>query len=216
MNDTKFPNADRTAVAPQRPPFDRVTIALHWATFLIVLAMFTTAWLHSHAEDSVLRAGLLQIHRSLGVTIWLATVLRLAWRLTKAKLPPFPRTMTTIHRALVQASEYSLYGLLIIEPATGLGATLFRGRQFALFLWKFPRLLPMDHALHATFHWVHQLGAWALGIVVAGHAAAALVHHFVLRDDVLQCMAPVLKAKRHKRGLRRNSIIRRPSFANES
>jgi cytochrome b561 len=32
--------------------------------------------------------------------------------------------------------------------------------------------------------------------LVFGHAAAALFHHFVLRDDVLECMAPVMRRHR--------------------
>jgi cytochrome b561 len=72
-----------------RPPFDRVTIGIHWATALIVLALFSSAWLHAYSHDSVHKALLLQIHRSLGVTIWIITIMRLLWRLTHATLPPF-------------------------------------------------------------------------------------------------------------------------------
>jgi cytochrome b561 len=93
---------------------DRVLIG---ATVLIVLAMFATAWLHSISHGDAVKAILLQTHRSLGVTIWVATVLRLAWRLTNATLPPFPIHMTNMHRAIVKASEYCLYALLLIQPS---------------------------------------------------------------------------------------------------
>jgi cytochrome b561 len=66
------------------------------------------------------------------VTIWIVTAFRLAWRLTNAKLPPFLATMTDVHRAAVHASEYGLHALLLGQPATGLGTTLFGGRPFAL------------------------------------------------------------------------------------
>jgi cytochrome b561 len=206
----------RAPMATSRPPFDKVTIAFHWATVLMVLTMFATAWMHMHSHNGVLRTNLLLIHRSLGTTIWVGTVVRLAWRLTNAKFPPFPAKTTKIYGAFVQASEYSLYALLLSLPATGLASTLFRGHQFALLFWQFPMLLPEDNALHAAFHWAHQIGAWALGILVAVHSVVALVHHFLLRNDVLQCMAPVLRAKRHKREFWPHNIIRRPSFARES
>jgi cytochrome b561 len=199
MSGSTFPNADTTPIDTRRPPFDSVTIGFHWATVLIVLAAFASAWLHSLSHDDVLRPLLLQIHRSLGVTIWVATVLRLTWRLTHAKLPPFPSDMTKIHRNIVKASEYGLYALLVSQPATGLGATLLRGRPFGIFLGRIPQLMPEDTALRAAFHLAHQIGAWALGALVAGHAAAALIHHFVLRDDVLHCMAPAIATGRHKR-----------------
>lgn len=208
MSAAKAANADRTPTGVRRPPFDRVTIGFHWATVLIVLAMFATAWLHSMSHDDAVKAILLQTHRSLGVTIWLATVLRLAWRLTKAKLPPFPSRMTNIHRAIVKGSEYSLYGLLLIQPATGLAHTLLRGRQFALFFWWIPPLLPTDTALRDAFLLAHQLGAYALGALVIGHAGVALFHHFVLRDDVLQCMAPVMTTERPNRDYPSGGVIR--------
>jgi superoxide oxidase len=193
------PRPDPTSTSVRRPPFDTITIGLHWATVLLVLAMFASAWLHAQAADgSVSRAVLLQIHRSLGVTIWVVTAFRLAWRLTNAKLPPFPATMTDVHRAAVHASEYGLYALLLGQPATGLGTTLFGGRPFALFMWRIPQFVSEDKALWAMFHLAHELGAWALGALAAGHAAAALLHHFVLRDDVLVCMAPVMAATPHQ------------------
>ena len=195
----------------RRPPFDSVTIAFHWATVLIVLAMFASAWLHSQSHDDVFKALLLQFHRSLGVTIWVATVSRLVWRLTNAKLPPFPQNMPKVQQRLAKASEYALYALLLVQPATGLAATLLRGRQFALFFWEIPQLVP-EKALWVTFDLTHKLGAWALGALILGHAAAALFHHFVLRDDVLKCMVPVIARERRKQKFLPGRVIRNPHF----
>jgi cytochrome b561 len=186
--------ADAKPMRTRRRPFDGVTICLHWATALLVLAMFASAWLHSQAEarESVYAGALIQIHRSLGAALWVATAFRLVWRLTNAELPPFPFDMIKVHRAIVQLTEYLLYALLLVQPATGLSVALFNGRAVALFVWRIPQLLPQDKAISAAFHSAHEIGAWALVALAAGHASAALFHHFVLRDDVLQCMAPVI------------------------
>ena len=182
-------------VDAQRPPFDRVTISLHWATVLLVLMLFVSAGLHALAEakESVLAPALLQIHRSTGVTVWVVTALRLIWRLTNASLPPFPAAMGKLHRAAVKSSEYGLYALLVGQPVTGMLTTIFAGRPFALFPWRFPPLAVRDDTLRAAFHLSHELGAWTLAILITGHAATALFHHFVVRDDVLACMAPVTR-----------------------
>jgi hypothetical protein len=50
----------------RRPPFDNVTIFFHWVTVLIVLPMFTSAWLSSQSQDVAFTSVLLQIHKSLG------------------------------------------------------------------------------------------------------------------------------------------------------
>ena len=186
---------DQQGARERRPSFDGLMIGLHWGTVLLVLALFTSAWLHALAEarQSDFTPVLLQIHRSVGVTIWVVTAFRLAWRLTNASMPPFPAQMTKLHRAAVKLCEYGLYALLLGQPATGLLTTLFGGRPFALFFWRLPPFVPRDEMLRAAFHLSHELGAWALALLAMSHAAAALVHHFVLRDDVLECMAPVMQ-----------------------
>jgi superoxide oxidase len=184
-----------------RPPFDSVTRLLHWATAFLVLALFATAWLHALAEEqkSDFTPALLQMHRSIGLIVWAVTAFRVAWRLTLARLPPFPAQMSGLHRAAVKTGEYTLYALLFVQPATGLLATLFGGRSFALLMWQIPPLFPRDDAIRAAFHAAHELGASTLAILVAIHAAVALFHHAVLRDDVLACMAPA-----SRRGARRS------------
>ena len=198
-----------TPIIARRPSFDGLTIRLHWATVLLVLALFASAWLHALAavRQSDLTPVLLQIHRSFGVTIWVVTALRLAWRLTNASLPPFPTQMTKLHRATVKVSEYGLYALLLGQPVTGLLRKVFGGRPFALFLWEFPPLMPRDEMLWAAFHLSHELGAWALAALAVSHAAAALFHHFVLRDDVLECMAPVIQRHVPKQELATDHIV---------
>ena len=199
--------------SPRRPAFDGLTIGLHWATVLFVLGQFASAWLHTLAEvrKSDSTPVLLQIHRSIGVTIWIVTVLRLAWRLTRASLPPFPTHMTKPHVVTVKLSECGLYVLLLGQPATGLLTTLLGGRPFDLFSWRFPPIMPRDEILQAALHFSHELGAWALATLAVGHAAVALFHHFVLRDDVLECMAPVIAKARPKQELATDYIVRTQS-----
>jgi cytochrome b561 len=105
--------------------------------------------------------------------------------------------MTRIHRAFVKLNEYALYALLLSQPVTGLAATLLRGRQFGIFLWQVPQLMP-EQEVWTTLQLVHEFGACAFGLLIAGHAAAALFHHFVLRDDVLHCMAPAITKRQHE------------------
>ena len=201
--------AQTAPIDARRAPFDGFTRGLHWATVLLVLAVFTSGTLHALAEvrESDFTPILLQIHRSIGVTIWVVTALRLTWRLTHASLPPFPTQMTTLHRGAVKLSEYGLYALLLGQPATGLLMTLFGGRPFALLLWRVPAVLVPDQTLRAAFHLLHELGAWTLAVLAVSHAAAALFHHFVLRDDVLECIAPVMQRARSEQELSSGPIV---------
>jgi cytochrome b561 len=189
-------NARIAAIDGERTSFDGVTIAFHWVTVILVLGLLTTAIWHAQSHDDVRKVLLLRIHRSLGVTVWMTTVLRVAWRTTNAKLPPFPDGMTQLHRSLVQTSEYCLSALLVIQPITGFGAALTRGRSFTLFWGHVPPLIPHFPAVEAILFSLHRIGAWTLGILITGHAVNALVHYFILRDNTLQQMAPVLGVER--------------------
>jgi cytochrome b561 len=181
--------------ARARPPFDTLTITLHWTTLLIVLTLFGSALLYGQVEERSWAPPLLTVHRSLGVTIWTLTVFRLVWRVTGARFPAFPASMTRLHQLAARLSEYGLYALLLIQPATGLAQTILRGRPFAVYAWSIPQLVARDVALVGIFQVAHEIGAWCLFALAGLHAAAALVHHFILRDDVLEAMAPVFRRR---------------------
>lgn len=180
----------------KRASFDGVTLTFHWVTVVLVLGLFTTAIWSLLSHDDVRRVLLLRIHRSFGVTVWMTTVLRLVWRNTNAKLPPFPDDMAQLHRTLVQISEYCLYALLVIQPTVGFGAMLTRGRSFTLFWGHLPPLIPHYPTVEAILFSLHRAGAWALGLLITAHAVNALVHHFIIRDNTLTRMAPILKTER--------------------
>jgi cytochrome b561 len=180
----------------RRPPFDALTITLHWITVLIVVGLLGSGLLHGALEGRSWASPLLKVHRSLGVTLWIITAFRLIWRLTSAYFPPFPGSMTALHRLGARLSEYGLYALLLIQPATGAAQTILLGQRIDLFALTIPPVAARDVTLAGLLHSAHEIGAWCMIVLVGLHATAALVHHFVLRDDVLEAMAPVLRRAR--------------------
>ncbi|MDB6043515.1 MAG: cytochrome [Gammaproteobacteria bacterium] len=179
-----------------RPPFDTLTITLHWMTLLLVLAMVGTGLLYGRMEDRPWAPSLLSAHRSLGVIIWMITVVRLSWRLKGARIPGLPTSTTRPHGFAARLSEYGLYVLLLTQPLTGLAQTVSRGARFELLAWTIPSVVSKHFGYMVLFYAVHKLGAWCLIGLVSLHASAALFHHFIRRDDVLETMAPILRRKR--------------------
>jgi cytochrome b561 len=206
------PNVDRLPAAVKRTSFDGVSIGFHWLTVALVLGLITTAIWHAQSHDDVLRVLLLRIHRSLGVTVWFTTVSRLIWRMTHAHLPPFPDDMGQAHRSLAQTSEYCLYALLVIQPLTGFGAVLTRGRSFTLFWGHVPPLIPHYPTIETALFLLHRIGAWSVILLVTGHAVHALVGHFIVRDNTLQRMAPALRTRRSLRELSLGASDSQTSF----
>ncbi len=173
---------------PKAGRFDRISIAAHWLTVVLVAAQFATAWLLSLSDSEVSR--LFFIHRSIGMLTWIVVVLRLIWRHAFAHLPPFPASMPKLQQQIAKLNEYGLYGLLLVQPLTGLANTLLHGRPFALFVWQVPAWFAPDKAISHLFQTLHELGSWMLLALIGIHAAAALFHGLILRDGVLQRMLP--------------------------
>ena len=182
---------------PQFPRgrFDSLVILMHWLTLVLVTTLVATGLSFGAIEGSQSFPLVLWLHRSLGVLVWTVTALRFLWRVSYARFPDWPANLGRFHHLVVTLGEYGLYALLFLQPATGLLATLLRGKPFALFGWIVPQLLPRRTQLSLYALTLHQYGAWSLIAVVTGHALAALIHHYGTRDDILVAMAPWLKRR---------------------
>ena len=171
--------------------FDQISIILHWLTVLLIVVQFSSAWLREALDhNSSLAVAILTTHRTSGALIWIVSLVRLVWRHNFAYLPPFPESMPKLQQTLAKANEYSLYALLLIQPITGLGRSLFRGAPFELFIWQVPALFTQDDAIRHVFAEAHEFGASMLLALIGLHAGTALFHRLVLRDGVLQRMLP--------------------------
>jgi cytochrome b561 len=176
--------------------FDQISIALHWLTVLLIIVQFTSAWLREAVEhDTSLAAAILASHQTTGVLTWIVVLVRLVWRHKFAYLPPFPKSMSQLQQWIAKANEYGLYALLLVQPITGLGSALFRGHPFELFIWEVPTPFAHNVIIRSIFVEVHEFGAKALVTLIGLHAGAALFHHLVLRDGVLQRMLPWTSAR---------------------
>jgi cytochrome b561 len=179
------------SAAAESARFDRISIALHWLTVLLIVAQFASAWLHEAIDhETSFALVLLTMHRTIGGLTWTVVVARLAWRRYFAHLPPFPPSMPKLQQSIAKANEYGLYVLLLAQPITGLGNVLFHGRPFGLLIWEVPALLEPNPAIRGLFVEAHEFGAKALVVLIGLHAGAALFHGMVLRDGVLQRMLP--------------------------
>jgi cytochrome b561 len=181
--------------SPLRHRYDGLTIALHWATALIVIFMFASAQIWERLEHSTpLREGLQSVHISLGILLAVIIIGRLLWRLftvSTGRSKQQPIAMPTLLKAASHRTHLVLYLLLIAQIVLGF---LFRWSQAEPFyffgLFPIPDIFDFDSIMTSTFGMLHNYVAWALIIVAGVHALAALFHHYVLRDGVLRRMWP--------------------------
>ena len=170
--------------------YDRVLKAVHWSTLLLIAAAYIAIWGSYAVATKEQEAFLTQLHRSLGVTVFVLTLFRLGWR-WHARIPSLPADLPAIQKVAARVAEYVLYALLLAQPVLGILYINGRGRRVDFFfLGELPPIVGPDKVLAKQAVAAHDIVAYVLLTLIALHAAAALFHHFVRRDDVLNAMLP--------------------------
>ena len=175
-----------------------VAIILHWVMALGIAALAVMGLAMTHLTLGPMRLfQLYQLHKSIGITVFLAAFLRLAWRLSH-RPPDLPEAMPAVEKTAAAGGHLLLYALLFALPFTGwalVSASVFDIPTVLYGIVPWPDL-PLFRAfddkapVEAVLKLVHAFGAYALLALVAVHTAAALRHHFIIRDDVLRRMLP--------------------------
>jgi cytochrome b561 len=164
-------------------------IVLHWVTAVLVAANLLLGLSMVPLPISPRKLHWYLWHKSIGITIFLLTGARLAWRVARPHPRPVP--MPEWQRRAAVVSHVMLYVLLIVTPISGWLYSSATGVQVVyLGLVPLPNPVPKDDALADVLKIVHvTLNSLLFGLVCI-HAAAALKHHFVDRDTVLARMFP--------------------------
>ncbi len=168
--------------------YDRVLKAVHWSTLLLIAAAYIAIWASHAVATKEEEAFLTHLHRSLGVTVFVLTLFRLGWR-WHARIPSLPTDLPAIQKVAARVAEYVLYALMLIQPILGILYINARGRRVDFyFLGELPPIVGTDKMLAKQAVAAHDIIAYVLLAVIALHAAAALFHHFIRRDDALNAM----------------------------
>lgn len=168
---------------------------LHWTMAAIIVFMLAIGTYMTGVDDLMRRFALTQTHKSWGFLVFALALGRIGWRLANPVSPAEPDGPAW-ERRVARGAHWALYGLMLWMPLSGwLMSTAsplqdmygVRNMVFGLFDMPDP-FVPGDADLEKAFRRMHNVGAAALAALLLGHAAAALRHHFVLRDDVLRRM----------------------------
>lgn len=178
--------------------YNNVAQALHWLIGLAIVGMLALGWIMSDLPNSDPdKFALFQLHKSIGITILILAILRLVWRWTHAVPAPLA-TSKAWEIKLAGSVHVLLYALMLIMPLTGwviISTSAFKIRTllFGVVPWpSLPFLPDMENKkdLNKLFENLHGLLAYAIVALATLHAAAAIKHHFISRDDTLLRMTP--------------------------
>jgi cytochrome b561 len=171
--------------------YGAVAQLLHWLTALFVVA----GWLLGQFGDDLPKAAHhagLWAHMTLGEGVIVLLLARLAWRIADPPPPPEPTRFGRLLEIAAKCSHFALYALLVVVPLLGIIVQLKRGNALpVLGVWDVASPWPRDRAVARSVLGVHEFLADALLILAGIHAAAAIVHHRLLRDRTLTRMLPL-------------------------
>ena len=164
-----------------------VSRLFHWLMAIAIFAMFGLGWWmvgldyyspHYHRAPD--------IHRSVGIVLLIALVMRSFWRLTNVK--PEDAELTPLERKASWIVHAGFYPLLLVLMLSGYFISTPDGRAIDVFgLFSVPSLI-QQKGLADTAGFVHRVLAYVVMAVAGVHTIAALKHHFGGKSTILTRM----------------------------
>jgi cytochrome b561 len=166
--------------------YGTVARGLHWLVVVLIVAQFIIGWTMPDVRKDTQPIGLIGWHLGVGALLIAVMAVRVVWRLTHR---PAPEALSPVLSAASAVTHFLLYAALLAVPLLGWINASSRGWDVGLIgLVKYPALSATGSSFGHSMGDVHGILAWVLFALICLHVAAALFHHFVLRDGVLRRM----------------------------
>lgn len=168
--------------------YGSVLITLHWVMLALIIAVYACTELREfYPKGSAVRDALKSWHYTLGMTVFALVWLRLLARLA-GRIPPIVPNPPRWELRAAHSLEFAIYVFLIAMPFLGWLIVSGEGNTVSFFGIALPRLIGENRALAKQLEEVHGLiGNIGYGLIGI-HALAALIHHYVQRDNTLTRM----------------------------
>lgn len=170
--------------------YGSLSITLHWLMLVLIAAVYISMEFRGiFPKGSTGRGLMMQAHFMLGLTVFALVWLRLLARV----IAPTPQIVPAIplwQAIPARLMHLALYLLMIGAPLAGWLILSAKDRPIPFYGFELPALIGKNTDLAEQIeHWhvlAAQTGYWLIGL----HAAAALFHHYISRDNTLTRMLP--------------------------
>jgi len=166
--------------------YGMIAIVFHWVVAIIVINQFILGlWMVDLDYYDAWYRRAPELHKSIGVTLFLIMVFRLIWRWVNKK----PQTISGkpwLEKRIVRIVHSILYFLIFFVMLSGYLISTADGRPIEVFgMVNIPATLTGIEKQEDIAGNVHLILAIALVSLSSFHAMAALKHHFINRDKTL-------------------------------
>jgi cytochrome b561 len=170
--------------------FGLVSIGLHWLMALLLTGLFAVGlYMTSLDYYDPLYHRLPWWHKSIGLGVILLLLVRFVWKIINPR-PAALASHKTWEVRLAHSIQNLFYGVILLMGVSGYLISTAKGKGIAFFgFFDVPAVTKEIAEETADMMGnVHLLMAWGLVCLVILHAAAALKHHFIDKDNTLKRM----------------------------
>lgn len=170
--------------------FSFLSIGLHWLTLVLLVAVYATMEFKGiFPKGSDPREAMKSWHYVLGLSVFAVVWIRLVARLVytpPAIQPPPPKWQTY----LAAATHVALYLFMILMPLIGWTLLSMEGKPVLFLGFELPALTSANPSLADSVEELHETIGTVGYFLIGLHTAAALFHHYAMRDNTLRRMSP--------------------------
>ncbi|AAK25353.1 YceI family protein [Caulobacter vibrioides] len=189
-------------MAENRTRYTTVAIVLHWLIAAAIIFQIILGWRAEDGPKGPTTFALMQLHKSIGITILLLSLARLGWRLVNPA-PPAPVGQPRWEQTASKIVHIGFYVIMIGLPLTGwilvsTSRTNLPTLLFGAIPWPHLPLLPElaagpKHLWHEIGEIGHNVLVKTTYLLLALHLGAVAKHQILDKDAVFQNMAPGAK-----------------------
>jgi len=164
-----------------------ITKVLHWFLLILLLLIIPLGLYMTRMDESPEQLLLINLHKSLGISILFLICIRFGWRLTNVE-PMFLGTSKSL-KFTSRLLHYLLYGLLLLIPLSGWTYSSALRYPVSFFgLFSLPDIVAKNKSIADVALLIHKSLVYTLIALIALHLSASLYHHFGLKDKTLKRM----------------------------
>ena len=160
-----------------------MAVTVHWVTAILVVVLIGSGFRSGFSADEAAKAAALRVHLPVAIAVLLLTLFRVIWWLRWDRKPEPLDGVPALQEAAAQWTHRFLYLVLFVLLGSGVALSMMSGLPMALF-----GEAPFPELESFAPRFPHGVAARVLVALVLLHAAAALYHHFGLKDRTLRRM----------------------------
>lgn len=170
--------------------YGALSVGFHWVMVALLTAVYACMEFRGYfPKGSVGRDFMKHWHFMLGLSVLILAAARLVINLSDRApgiTPEPPRWQSLSARAM----HYALYALMLGLPMVGWLLLSASGKPIPLFGMTLPALIGENKNTADLLKEIHETGATLGYFLIGSHAAAALFHHYVMKDNTLRRILP--------------------------